>query len=61
MLVDRARTSGREGGSSGLLVNVLSANLNVAFYEKLGATLIGTEPYDWEGFNTEELVYAWTD
>ena len=61
MLVDRARTLGRESGSRGTLVKVLSVNPNVAFYEALGARLIGSEPYDWEGFTTEELVYAWTD
>jgi ribosomal protein S18 acetylase RimI-like enzyme len=61
MLVERARTLYRKGGSTGMLIKVLSVNPNVAFYEALGARLIGSEPYDWEGFATEELVYAWTD
>ena len=61
MLVERAKTLTRESGSKGMLVKVLSVNPNVAFYEALGAKLIGSEPYDWEGFRTEELVYAWTD
>jgi ribosomal protein S18 acetylase RimI-like enzyme len=60
MLVDRARKLSRERGSPGMLVKVLSVNPNVAFYERMGATRIGREPYDWEGFETEELVYAWT-
>lgn len=61
MLVDRAKTLSRESGSKGTLVKVLSVNPNVAFYEALGARLIGSEPYDWEGLATEELVYVWTD
>ncbi len=61
MLVDRAMALSRESGSKGTLVKVLSVNPNVAFYEALGARLIGSEPYDWEGLTTEELVYVWTD
>lgn len=49
-----------EGGSK-LLVGILAENPNRGFYERLGARLIGTRPYNWEGYLTEELLFAWDD
>ena len=44
-----------------LLVRVLVDNPNVAFYERLGAIRLGKRPYDWEGYETEELLMGWED
>jgi GNAT superfamily N-acetyltransferase len=44
-----------------LLVRVLVDNPNVAFYERLGAIRIGKRPYDWEGYETEEIILGWED
>jgi GNAT superfamily N-acetyltransferase len=46
-------------GVSGLMVRVLVDNPNVGFYERLGARRIGVQPYDWEGYATEEIVFGW--
>jgi ribosomal protein S18 acetylase RimI-like enzyme len=48
-------------GHRNLLVRVLVDNPNVAFYEKLGAKLIGSRDYDWEGYQTREFIYGWED
>ena len=47
-----------EGGRR-LLVRVLLENPNRGFYERLGALQLGTQPYDWEGYRTEEILYGW--
>ena len=48
-------------GHRNLLVRVLVDNPNVTFYEKLGARLLGSRDYDWEGYETRELIYGWED
>ena len=48
-------------GIHSMLVGVLKLNPNVAFYERLGAKLVGERPYSWDGFETIELLYGWTD
>lgn len=54
------RTVQREG-TRRLLVRVLSENPNRPFYERLGARRLGSEPYDWEGYQTHEILYGWSD
>lgn len=44
-----------------LLVGVLVENPNIAFYERLGARRIGKRPYDWDGYETEEVLLGWED
>ena len=51
----------RQEGTRRLLVRVLFENPNRAFYERLGAVRLGTAPYDWEGYLTEEILYGWDD
>lgn len=41
-----------------LMVGVLAENPNHAFYRKLGAVQLGTRPYNWEGYQTEEIIYG---
>ena len=48
-------------GTPGLLVRVLVDNPNAIAYERMGAVLLGTQPYDWESYKTEELLYGWDD
>jgi GNAT superfamily N-acetyltransferase len=48
-------------GVTSLLVRVLVDNPNRIFYERLGAVLVGSQPYDWEGYSTQELLYGWDD
>ena len=43
------------------LVRVLIDNPNIAFYERLGATRIGNRPYEWEGYEPEEIIFGWED
>lgn len=51
---------GREKATP-LLVGVLIENPNIAFYERLGARRIGKRPYEWEGYETEEILLGWED
>jgi GNAT superfamily N-acetyltransferase len=44
-----------------LLVRALIDNPNIAFYERLGAARIGKRPYEWEGYETEEIIFGWED
>ena len=44
-----------------MLVGVLQINPNVAFYERLGAKLVGEAIRDWDGFEMTELLYGWND
>jgi len=55
-----AEELGREKAAH-VLVRVLVDNPNLAFYERLGAIRIGKRPYDWEGYETEEIVLGWED
>jgi len=41
-----------------LMVGVLAENPNHDFYKKLGAVHVGTRAYDWEGHQTEEIIYG---
>jgi GNAT superfamily N-acetyltransferase len=41
-----------------LLVGVLAENPNHEFYRNLGAIQLGTRPYNWEGYQTEEIIYG---
>jgi GNAT superfamily N-acetyltransferase len=50
-----------DGGSSNLLVRVLMDNPNLPFYQRLGAKPVATQPYDWEGYATEEVILVWND
>lgn len=60
-LVARVAAAVSRQGGARLLVAVLVDNPNVAFYERLGAVRLGSRPYDWEGYATEELLYGWQD
>lgn len=51
----------KQEGLSQLLVRVLVDNPNLTFYEHLGAVRLGSGPYDWEGYHTEEILYGWQD
>jgi len=44
-----------------LAVRVLEPNPNRAFYARLGAEELGSQPYDWAGFATREVIYGWPD
>ena len=44
-----------------LLVRALVENPNREFYEHLGARRLGSQPYDWDGYQTEEILYGWDD
>jgi GNAT superfamily N-acetyltransferase len=48
-------------GIHSLLVRVLRANPNRAFYERLGGQFIREEPRDWNGVILPEIVYGWPD
>jgi len=50
-------TSGQET----LAVRVLEQNPNRSFYERLGAEELGSQPFDWAGFATNEIIYGWRD
>jgi hypothetical protein len=43
------------------LVSVLPENPYVGFYGHLGAVRVGSQPYVWEGYATEELLFGWDD
>jgi GNAT superfamily N-acetyltransferase len=42
-----------------LAVRALEPNPNRAFYTRLGAHEVGSQPYDWAGFATREVIYGW--
>jgi ribosomal protein S18 acetylase RimI-like enzyme len=44
-----------------MLVAVQVDNPNWAFYERLGGRLVGRRPLDWEGYETEVVLYGWDD
>jgi GNAT superfamily N-acetyltransferase len=60
-LVSRVAEQVWQEGARHLLVRVLAENPNRAFYERLGARRLGTQPNDWEGYQTEEILYGWDD
>lgn len=61
MLVQHIASVLADSGHRNLLVRVLVDNPNVSFYEKLGARLLGSRDYNWEGYQTRELIYGWQD
>jgi GNAT superfamily N-acetyltransferase len=44
-----------------LAVRVLEPNPNRAFYARHAAQELGSQPYDWAGFATREVIYGWPD
>jgi GNAT superfamily N-acetyltransferase len=58
-LVSRVADQVWQEGARSLLVRVLVENPNRGFYEYLGALPLGSQPYDWEGYQTEEMLYGW--
>jgi len=44
-----------------LAVRVLEENPNRAFYVRLGARELGSQAYDWAGFETRQVIYGWPD
>lgn len=60
-LVSRVAHQLWQEGMSYLLVRVLVENPNRGFYEHLGALQLGSRPYNWEGYETEEILYGWDD
>ncbi|MCL4265957.1 MAG: GNAT family N-acetyltransferase [Anaerolineae bacterium] len=60
-LVSRVADQLWHEGLSHLLVRVLVENPNRGFYAHLGAFHLGSRPYNWEGYETEEILYGWDD
>jgi GNAT superfamily N-acetyltransferase len=60
-LVSRVADQVWHEGATHLLVRVLVENPNRGFYEHLGALRLGSRPYKWEGYETEEVFYGWDD
>jgi GNAT superfamily N-acetyltransferase len=49
-------------GATGLLTWVIAGNRPArTFYEKLGATLLIEQPFQWDGLDLVEAGYGWTD
>lgn len=48
-------------GESSLMVRVLRDNPNIAFYERLGAERLCSQPYRWEAYDTYEEILGWKD
>ena len=44
-----------------MAVQVLEQNPNRGFYVRLGARELGSQPYDWAGFATRQVIYGWDD
>lgn len=47
-----------EGGTH-LLVKMLVKNPNLGIYEHLGAIKLGSNSFNWEGYETKEIIYGW--
>lgn len=60
-LVGRVAAVLADKGVSHLLVRVLIENPNRGFYERMGAVELAKGPFDWEGYETEEVIYGWED
>lgn len=60
-LVSRAAAELRGQGIKSMLVAVQVDNPNRAFYEHLGGRPVGKRPLDWEGYETEVILYGWAD
>ena len=49
-------------GATGLLTWVIAGNRPArTFYEKLGATLLVEQPFQWDGLDLVEAGYGWSD
>ena len=48
-------------GATRLLVKMHLDNPNQGFYERLGATRLGSQPHDWDGYVSEEILFGWHD
>lgn len=59
LLVEHIAKKLKQRNTAHMLVRVLKENPNRAFYEHLGAVPLGSRPYNWEGYLTEEIVYGW--
>ncbi len=59
LLIQHAARRVIEAGNDRLMVRVLEDNPNITFYEALGAEIVGSQPYDWEGYRTSELIMGW--
>jgi GNAT superfamily N-acetyltransferase len=59
LLVSHVAAKAQEQGATHLLVRVLTENPNTVFYDRLGAVQLATQPYDWDGYKTTELIYGW--
>jgi GNAT superfamily N-acetyltransferase len=52
----------RTHGASGLIVWVIAGNKGArAFYERLGATLLAEQPFEWDGMDLVEAGYGFRD
>ena len=60
-LVARVADQVWKEGARRLLVRALVENPNRAFYEHLGARRLCLQPYDWDGYQTKEILYGWDD
>jgi len=50
-----------EQGLNSMRVEVLRVNPNRLFYERLGATFVTEQPYDWDGIILPMCIYGWAD
>ena len=50
-----------KGGKS-ITLGVLAENINARlFYERMGARLVKTSTYDWDGYNLADAIYVFED
>jgi ribosomal protein S18 acetylase RimI-like enzyme len=58
-LISRAAGDWLTRGGHSMTVGVLAENVNArAFYEKLGARLVRTGTYEWDGYKLEDAIYV---
>jgi GNAT superfamily N-acetyltransferase len=61
-LVDAVARAQRTQGARGLIVWVIAGNKGArAFYERLGATLLLEQPFEWDGMPLVEAGYGFSD
>ena len=61
-LVAAVASAQRDHGANGLIVWVIAGNKGArAFYEKLGATLLVEQPFEWDGMPLVEAGYVFAD
>ena len=60
-LVSHAATELQRQGIKSMLLAVQVDNPNRVFYERLGGRPVGRRPLDWEGYETEVILYGWDD